>query len=65
MSAALQVYHQRFDLRFFKLPVQAQAHITAKIDQMGARASICRIDGNPPPADYLTTTKLCRERFAN
>ena len=37
MSAALQVYHQQFDLRFFKLPVQVQAHIEAKIDQMGQR----------------------------
>ena len=65
MSAALQVYHQRFDLRFFKLPGQVQTHIEARIDQMGARVSICRIDGNPPAADYLTTKKLCRERFAN
>ena len=37
MSAALQVYHQRFDLRFFKLPSQVQAHIQAKIDDMGLR----------------------------
>ncbi len=37
MSAALQVYHQRFDLHFFKLPPQVQAHIEAKIDQMSLR----------------------------
>jgi mRNA interferase RelE/StbE len=37
MSAALQVYHQPFDLRFFKLPVQIQAQIEAKVDQMGLR----------------------------
>lgn len=37
MSAALQIYHQRFDLRFFKLPTELQGHIEAKIDQMGLR----------------------------
>lgn len=37
MSAALQVYHQRFDLRFFKLPTLVQAQIEAKIDRMGMR----------------------------
>jgi mRNA interferase RelE/StbE len=37
MSAALQVYHRQFDLRFFKLPAQIQAQIEAKIDQMGLR----------------------------
>jgi mRNA-degrading endonuclease RelE of RelBE toxin-antitoxin system len=37
MSAALQVYHQPFDLRFFKLPAQIQAQVEAKIDQMGLR----------------------------
>jgi mRNA interferase RelE/StbE len=37
MSAALQVYHHRFDLRFFKLPSQVQARIEARIDQMGLR----------------------------
>ena len=37
MSAALQVYYQQFDLRFFKLPPRVQAQIEAKIDQMGLR----------------------------
>ena len=37
MSAALQVYYQRFDLRFFKLPVQVQVQIEAKLDHMGLR----------------------------
>ena len=49
MSAALQVYHQRFDLRFFKLPAQVQAHIEAKIDQMGLRLASfphCHLTGS-------------------
>ena len=37
MSTALQIYHQRFDLQFFKLPAQVQANIEAKIDQVGLR----------------------------
>jgi mRNA interferase RelE/StbE len=37
MSAALQVYHQRFDLRVFKLPVPIQRHIEAKLDRIGLR----------------------------
>lgn len=37
MSAALQVYYQRFDLRFFKLPVPVQVQIESKIDRMGLR----------------------------
>ena len=37
MSAALQVYHQRFDVRFFKLPPQVRVLIEAKIDEMGQR----------------------------
>ncbi len=41
MSAALQIYYQRFDLRFFKLPPQVQSHIEAKIDQMGLRLATC------------------------
>ncbi len=43
MSAALQVYHQRFDLRFFKLPVPIQRHIEAKLDRMGCDSTAFRI----------------------
>jgi len=35
VSAALQIYYAPFDADFFKLPVQIQARIEAKIDQMG------------------------------
>ena len=37
MSAALQIYYQKFDARFFKLPSQPQSWIERKIDEMGLR----------------------------
>ena len=37
MSAALQVYYQRFDADFFRLPFPIQTHIQEKIDDMGTR----------------------------
>lgn len=39
MIPALQVYYRAFDTVFFKLPVQEQARIQAKIDQLGRRLS--------------------------
>lgn len=37
MSAALQIYYQRFDARFFILPLSIQSRIERKIDEIGIR----------------------------
>ena len=37
MSAATQVYYQRFDADFFRLPRDVQTRIEARFDQMGLR----------------------------
>ncbi len=37
MSSAQQIYYSSFDQDYFKLPVNIQRQIEAKIDDMGAR----------------------------
>jgi mRNA interferase RelE/StbE len=58
VSAALQVYHARFDARFFKLPLQVQSRIEAKIDRMGLQLASF-------PHHHLTGTNRYRLRIGD